>query len=69
MSIWDEPLTKEEYLRRLLEAKAERRRQDANLPFEEKVEIVLALHDVSRALRGAPLVESVESPSEEGKCS
>lgn len=40
MSIWDEPLTKEEYLKRLVEAKAEQRRKDAELPFEEKVEIV-----------------------------
>ena len=51
MSIWDEPLTKQEYLRRLFEAKAEQRRKDAELPFEDKVEIVLALQDASRALR------------------
>ena len=54
MSIWDEPLTKEEYLKRLVAAKAQQRRQDAELPFEEKVEIVLALQDASRALRDAP---------------
>ena len=53
MSIWDEPLTKEEYLKRLVQAKAEQRRRDADLPFAEKVEIVLALQDVSRALRDA----------------
>ena len=53
MSIWDEPLTKEEYVRRLFEAKAEQRKRDAELPFEEKVEIVLALQDASRALLGA----------------
>ena len=54
MSIWDEPLTNAEYLRRLFEAKAEQRRRDANLPFAEKIEIVLALQDASRALRDAP---------------
>jgi hypothetical protein len=54
MSIWDEPLTKAEYLRRLLEAKAEQRKKDAQLPFEEKVEIVLALQGVSRDLRATP---------------
>ena len=57
MSIWDEPLTKEEYSRRLFALKADRRRKDAQLPFEEKVEIVLALQDASRALRGAPAIE------------
>ena len=57
MSIWDEPLTKEEYLRRLFEAKADQRKKDAALPFEEKVEIVLALQDASRALRGAPAIQ------------
>ena len=57
MSIWDEPLTKEAYLARLVELKAEQRRKDAELPFEEKVEIVLALQEASRALRDAPVVE------------
>jgi hypothetical protein len=57
MSIWDEPLTKDAYLARLVELKAERRRKDAELPFEEKVEIVLALQEASRALRNAPVVE------------
>ena len=57
MSIWDEPLTKEAYLGRLVELKAEQRRKDAELPFEEKVEIVLALQEASRALRNAPVVE------------
>lgn len=52
MSIWDEPLTKDAYLARLMQAKDEQRRRDAELPFEEKVEIVLALQDASRALRG-----------------
>jgi hypothetical protein len=61
MSIWDEPLTKEEYLRRLFESKAEQRKKDAELPFEEKVEIVLALQDASRALRAAPEVEPPSS--------
>jgi hypothetical protein len=37
--------------------KAEQRRKDAELPFEEKVEIVLALQEASRALRDAPVVE------------
>lgn len=53
MSIWDEPLTKDEYLRRLFAAKAEQRRHDANLSFEEKVAIVLALQDASRSFREA----------------
>ena len=57
MSIWDEPLTKKEYLRRLFEAKAEQRKEDAELPFGDKGEIVLALQDASRALRGKPAVE------------
>ncbi len=57
MSIWDEPLTKEEYLRRLFESKAAQRKKDAELPFEEKVEIVLDLQDASRALRTATAVE------------
>ena len=59
MSIWDEPLTKEEYLRRLFESKAEQRKKDAELPFEEKVEIVLALQDASRALRDAPAADTL----------
>lgn len=59
MSIWDEPLTKDEYLRRLVEAKAEQRRKDADLPFEEKIEIVLALQDASRTLRNAPADETM----------
>ena len=59
MSIWDEPLTKDEYLRRLFEAKAEQRKKDADLPFEKKVEIVLALQDASRAPRDAPAAETV----------
>jgi hypothetical protein len=68
MSIWDEPLTKEEYLRRLFAAKAEQRRKDAELPFEEKIEIVLALQEVSRALREAPPVEEApRAPAVAGK--
>lgn len=66
MSIWDEPLTKEEYSRRLFEAKAEQRKKDAELPFEEKVEIVLALQDASRALRDAPAVETVGTRPPQG---
>jgi hypothetical protein len=62
MSIWDEPLTKEEYRRRLFAAKADQRRQDANLPFEQKVEIVLALQEASRQLRNALMVETSEPP-------
>jgi hypothetical protein len=58
MSIWDEALTKEEYLRRLFEAKADQRKADAHLPFEQKVEIVLALQDASRELRDAWAVEA-----------
>jgi hypothetical protein len=57
MSIWDEPLSKREYLKRLVEAKAEQRRRDAELPFEEKVEIVLALQEVTRELREARAVD------------
>ena len=59
MSIWDEPLTKEEYLRRLFEAKAEQRKKDAALSFEEKVDIVLALQETSRALRCLPAAETM----------
>ncbi|MPZ16406.1 MAG: hypothetical protein GEV06_00615 [Luteitalea sp.] len=66
MSISDEPLTKDEYLRRLFAAKAPQRRKDAELPFEEKVAIVLALQGVSLALRNARVVEGAgdRSPSE-----
>lgn len=53
MSIWDEALTKEEYVRRLFALKAEQRRRDAALPFEEKVEIVITLQEASRALCAA----------------
>jgi hypothetical protein len=53
MSIWDELLTKDEYRRRLFAAKADQRRRDANLSFEQKVEIVLALQEVSRELHDA----------------
>lgn len=57
MSIWNEPLTKEEYLKRLFASKAEQRKKDAELPFEEKVEIVLALQEASRGLRTARAAE------------
>jgi hypothetical protein len=57
MSIWDEPLTTEEYVKRLFESKTEQRRKDAALPFEENVEIVLDLRDASLALRAATAVE------------
>ncbi len=64
MSIWDEPLTKDEYLRRLYEAKAEQRKKDAELPFEEKVDIVLALQEASQALRDAPSAETMTKPAQ-----
>lgn len=57
MSIWDEPLTAEEYRRRLFAAKADQRKADASLPFEQKVEIVLALQEISRGLRSAPAID------------
>jgi hypothetical protein len=63
MSIWDEPLTKDEYMRRLLQAKAEQRRRDATLSFEEKVEIVLELQEVSRSLREAHAVGTQRRPA------
>jgi hypothetical protein len=63
MSIWDEPLTKDEYMRRLLQAKAEQRRRDATLSFEEKVEIVLELQEVSRSLREAHAVGTPRRPA------
>ena len=63
MSIWNEPLRKEEYLRRLFESKAEQRKKDAELPFEEKVEIVLALQEASRALRDAAAETMLARPA------
>ncbi len=39
------------YLRELYAAKEERRRLDAALPFEEKVEIVLGLQEASRLMQ------------------
>jgi hypothetical protein len=60
MSIWNEPLTTQEYRRRLFAAKAEQRKIDAHLPFEQKVEIVLALQTAARELRNAPVVSAVE---------
>ena len=61
MSIWDEPLTKDEYLRRLFEAKSERRRKDADLPFEEKIEVVLALQE------GSPRLDWARSLQQHGR--
>jgi hypothetical protein len=58
MSIWDEALTKDEYLRRLFAAKAVQRREDAHLSFEQKIEIVLTLQDASRELRDAWAIEA-----------
>src|SRR5207253_5046192 len=46
------------------EAKAEQRRKDAGLSFEEKVEIVLALHEASRALAATvPMSAGIAEPS------
>jgi len=42
-----------QYLRDLYAAKDERRRRDATLAFEEKVEIVLELQEASRLMREA----------------
>jgi hypothetical protein len=67
MSIWDEPLTRKEYVRRLVEAKLEQRKKDAGRPFEEKVEIVLALQDASRELRAAPAIETISAHGEDGR--
>ncbi len=64
MSIWDEALTKDEYLRRLFEAKRAVRRQDADLPFEDKIAIVLALQEASQALRAALPIEPVKVAEE-----
>jgi hypothetical protein len=46
-----EPKPLDQYLRELYAAKEERRRRDAALPFEEKVEIVLELQEASRLMR------------------
>jgi hypothetical protein len=46
-----EPKPLDQYLRELYAAKQERRRQDAALPFEEKIEIVLELQEASRLVR------------------
>jgi len=48
-----EPKPLDEYLRDLFAAKEERRRRDATLAFEEKVEIVLELQEASRLMREA----------------
>jgi len=45
------PKPLDQYLRDLYAAKQERRRHDAALPFEEKIEIVLELQEASRLLR------------------
>jgi hypothetical protein len=46
-----EPKPLDQYLRELYAAKQEQRRRDAALAFEEKVEIVLELHEASRLIR------------------
>jgi hypothetical protein len=46
-----EPKPVDQYLRELYAAKRERRRRDAALAFEEKVEIVLELQEASRLIR------------------
>ena len=52
----------DQYLRELLAAKAERRRLDARLPFEEKVAIVLELQEASRLIREGALESSRRRP-------
>ena len=55
MSIWDEPLTKGEYLRRLYEARPAAQK-GTRLPFEEKSPSCSRfMKDASRALRDAPV--------------
>ncbi len=57
-----EPAPLDQYLRELHAAKAEQRRRDAALPFEEKVEIVLELQEASRLMReGASQVSVTRS--------
>jgi hypothetical protein len=46
-----EPKPLDQYLRELQAAKLERRRQDAALPFDEKIEIVFELQEASRLMR------------------
>jgi hypothetical protein len=46
-----EPKPLDQYLQELYAAKQERRRRDAALAFEEKVEIVLELQEASRLIR------------------
>jgi hypothetical protein len=46
-----QPKPLDQYLRELYAAKEERRRHDATLAFEEKVEIVLELQEASRLMR------------------
>jgi hypothetical protein len=48
-----EPKPLDQYLQDLFAAKEERRRRDAGLPFEEKVEVVLELQEASRLMRDA----------------
>jgi len=57
-----EPKPLGQYLRDLFEAKAERRRLDARLPFEEKVQIVLELQEASRLIREGALESSRRRP-------
>jgi hypothetical protein len=57
-----EPKPLGQYLRDLFAAKAERRRLDARLPFEEKVQIVLELQEASRLIREGALESSRRRP-------
>ena len=52
MALAPEPKPLDQYLRELYAAKQERRRHDAALAFEEKIEIVLELQEASRLIRG-----------------
>ena len=57
-----EPKPLGQYLRDLFAAKTERRRLDARLPFEEKVQIVLELQEASRLIREGALESSRRRP-------
>lgn len=47
------PTALADYLRNLYAAKDEQRRQDAQLPFDEKIAIVLELQEASAMIRAA----------------
>ena len=47
------PKPLDDYLRELYAAKAEQRRHDARLPFDEKIAIVLELQEASALIRAA----------------